>query len=153
MIIHNCLIFNFITVFHQISFLDYLNKKRINVKNNLEITTIERAVKMNHKWMKLLSTVFLSMFLLLGCNNGDDDNNPPPEDVTPGTEEPIEDPEDATDPDTIDENNVTPDTEESIEDAEDATDPDNIDENNDNTDTEEPIEDPKDVNDADNKDE
>ncbi|WP_246010380.1 hypothetical protein [Bacillus yapensis] len=78
--------------------------------------------------MKLLSTVFLSMFLLLGCNNGDDDNNPPPEDVTPGTEEPIEDPEDATDPDTIDENN-------------------------DNTDTEEPIEDPKDVNDADNKDE
>jgi hypothetical protein len=108
---------------------------------------------MNHKWMKLLSTVFLSMFLLLGCNNGDDDNNPLPEDVTPGTEEPIEDPEDATDPDTIDENNVTPDTEEPIEDPEDATDPDNIDENNDNTDTEEPIEDPKDVNDADNKDE
>lgn len=52
--------------------------------------------------MKLLSTVFLSIFLLLGCNNGDDDNNPPPEDVTPGTEESIEDPEDATDPDTID---------------------------------------------------
>ncbi|MGW8911285.1 hypothetical protein ACWGNA_28205, partial [Brucella cytisi] len=61
---------------------------------------------MNLKWMKLLSTVFLSIFLLLGCNNGDDDNNPPPEDVTPGTEEPIEDPEDATDPDTIDEHNV-----------------------------------------------
>ncbi|MGY3718770.1 hypothetical protein ACWE42_25030 [Sutcliffiella cohnii] len=108
---------------------------------------------MNHKWMKLLSTVSLSMFLLLGCNNGDDDIYPPPEDVTPGTEEQIEDPEDATDPDIIDENNDITDTEEPIEDPEDATDPDIIDENNDITDTEEPIEDPEDVNDPDNIDE
>lgn len=85
---------------------------------------------MNLKWLRLLPTVFLSIFLLLGCNNRDEDNNPPPPevDVNPGTEEPIEDPQDAADPDNIDENNV-------------------------NTDKEEPIEDPKDVNDPDNKDE
>ncbi|WP_281999009.1 hypothetical protein, partial [Priestia flexa] len=94
---------------------------------------------MNLKWLRLLTVVFLSIFPLLGCNNGDEDNNPPPEvDVSPGTEEPIEDPEDAADTDNIDENNVNTDTEEPIEDPEDAADTDNIDENNVNTDTEEP---------------
>ena len=53
----------------------------------------------------------------------------------------------------IDENNVNIDTEEPIEDPKDAADPDNIDENKVITDTEEPIEDPKDVKDPDNIDE
>ena len=82
---------------------------------------------MNLKWLRIFTAVFLSIFLLMGCNNGDEDNNPPPEvDVGPGTEEPIEDPQDAADTDIIDENNVN--TEEPIEDPIDATDPDTIDE-------------------------
>ncbi|HER2160854.1 TPA: hypothetical protein VJS21_001722, partial [Streptococcus pyogenes] len=50
--------------------------------------------------LRLLTGVFLSAIMLMGCNNTDEDNNPTP----PDTEEPIEDPKDATDPDNTDEN-------------------------------------------------
>ncbi|MED3823200.1 hypothetical protein P4561_05605 [Priestia flexa] len=53
--------------------------------------------------------------------------------MDPDTEEPIEDPKDANDPDNIDENkddeaDLVPDAEEPIEDPKDVNDPDNIDE-------------------------
>lgn len=54
---------------------------------------------MNLKWLRLLTVVFLSAIMLMGCNNVEEDNDPPP----PDTEEPIEDPIDANDPDNIDE--------------------------------------------------
>ncbi|WP_048689495.1 hypothetical protein [Bacillus sp. 220_BSPC] len=104
---------------------------------------------MNQKWLKLLTSVFLSTIMLMGCNNSDGDNNPAP----PDTEDPIEDPKDATDPDNLDDHDAVPDTEEPIEDPQDATDPDNLDDHDAIPDTEDPIEDPKDLNDADNKDE
>ena len=78
---------------------------------------------MNLKWLRLLTAVFLSAIMLMGCNNVEEDNNPPPD-----TEEPIEDPKDANDPDNIDENDVVPDTEEPIEDPKDVNDADDIDE-------------------------
>ncbi|MFB5089344.1 hypothetical protein PGC35_19475 [Psychrobacillus sp. PGGUH221] len=93
---------------------------------------------MNLKWLRLVTAVFLSAILLMGCNND---------------EEPIEDPADATDPDTTDENNVVPDSEEPIEDPADATDPDTTDENNVVPDSEEPVEDPADATDPDTTDE
>ncbi|WP_412059773.1 hypothetical protein [Metabacillus idriensis] len=135
--------------------------KKVEGEDNIESKKpIERTIKMNLKWLRLLTAVFLSAILLTGCNNVEEDNDPPPPevDVVPDTEEPIEDPEDATDPDNLDENDVDPDTEEPIEDPNDANDPDNIDENKDDEadlvpDAEEPIEDPKDVNDPDNIDE
>ncbi|HER2169525.1 TPA: hypothetical protein VJS58_001813, partial [Streptococcus pyogenes] len=40
---------------------------------------IERTIKMNFKWVRLLTAVFLSAIMLMGCNNVEDDNNPPPE--------------------------------------------------------------------------
>ncbi|MCG3420064.1 hypothetical protein [Oceanobacillus jordanicus] len=90
---------------------------------------------MNLKWLRLLTAVFLSTIMLLGCNNVEEDNDPPPPevDVDPDTEEPIEDPEDANDPNNIDENkddeaDLVPDAEEPIEDPKDINDPDNIDE-------------------------
>lgn len=96
---------------------------------------IERTIKMNLKWLRLLTAVFLSAIMLLGCNNVEEDKDPPPPevDVDPDTEEPIEDPEDANDPDNIDENkddeaDLVPDAEEPIEDPKDVNDPDNIDE-------------------------
>jgi len=110
---------------------------------------------MNPKCLRLLTAVFLSAIMLMGCNNvGDPDPNVSVTDI----EEPIEDPKDAIDPDNIDTNNVIVDTEEPIEDPKDAHDPDIIDENIDDEDDlvpdlEDPIEDPKDVNDPDNIDE
>ncbi|KRF62638.1 hypothetical protein [Peribacillus butanolivorans] len=79
---------------------------------------------MNQKWLRLLSVVFLSAMMLMGCNTANKDNNPAP----PDTEEPVEDPKDATDPDNIDENDGGTNTEDPIEDPKDATDPDNKDE-------------------------
>lgn len=84
---------------------------------------------MNHNWLRLLTVVFLSATMLMGCNNTDGDNDPAP----PDTEEPIEDPNDATDPDNTDENkddeaDLVPDSEEPIEDPKDVNDPDNTDE-------------------------
>ncbi|MFC9323765.1 hypothetical protein ACFTRE_22315 [Bacillus subtilis] len=84
---------------------------------------------MNLKWLRLLTAVFLSAIMLMGCNNVEEDNDPPPPDI----EEPIEDPKDANDLDNVDENkddeaDLVPDTEEPIEDPKDANDPDNIDE-------------------------
>jgi len=135
--------------------------KKVEGEDNIESKKpIERTIKMNLKWFRLLTAVFLSAIMLTGCNNVEEDNDPPPPevDVDPDTEEPIEDPEDANDPDNIDENDVDPDTEEPIEDPKDANDPDNTDENKDDEadlvpDAEEPIEDPKDINDPDNIDE
>ena len=126
--------------------------KKVEGEDNIESKKpIERTIKMNLKWLRLLTAVFLSAIMLLGCNNVEDDNDPPPPEVDV-------DPEDANDPDNIDENDVDPDTEEPIEDPKDANDPDNTDENKDDEadlvpDAEEPIEDPKDVNDPDNIDE
>ncbi|WP_277679994.1 hypothetical protein [Gracilibacillus dipsosauri] len=84
---------------------------------------------MNLKWLRLLTAVFLSAIMLMGCNNVEEDNDPPPSD----TEEPIEDPKDANDPDNVDENkddeaDLVPDTEEPIEDPKDVNDTDDIDE-------------------------
>jgi hypothetical protein len=60
-------------------------------EGNIE-SKIERTIKLKHKWLKLFS---VSAMMLIGCNNSDGDNNPAP----PDTEDPIEDPKDATDPD------------------------------------------------------
>ena len=119
---------------------------------------IERTIKMNPKCLRLLTAVFLSAIMLMGCNNAGVDNDPDPNVSVTDTEEPIEDPKDAKDPDNIDTNNVILDTEEPIEDPKDVNDPDTIDDNKDDEDDlvpdpEDPIEDPKDVNDLDNKDE
>lgn len=43
---------------------------------------------MNKKWLKIVTVIFLSAVILMGCNN---------------TEDPVEDPADADDPDPIDE--------------------------------------------------
>ncbi|MFS0815326.1 hypothetical protein [Peribacillus phoenicis] len=99
---------------------------------------------MNHNWLRLLTVVFLSATMLMGCNNTDGDNDPAP----PDTEEPIEDPKDATDPDNTDENkdddeaDLVPDSEDPDDDEADLV-----------PDSEDPIEDPKDATDPDIKDE
>ncbi|MGG6449405.1 hypothetical protein ABEV62_21350 [Pseudobacillus badius] len=110
--------------------------KKVEGEDNIESKQpIERTIKMNLKWLRLLTAAFLSAIMLLGCNNVEEDKDPPPPevDVDPDTEEPIEDPEDANDPDNIDENkddeaDLVPDAEEPIEDPKDVNDPDNIDE-------------------------
>lgn len=65
---------------------------------------------MNKKWLKIVTVIFLSAVILMGCN----------------TEDPVEDPADVTDPDNID--NVGPNIEDPVEDPADAVDPDPIDE-------------------------
>ncbi|MCM3399839.1 hypothetical protein M3638_18660 [Oceanobacillus profundus] len=110
--------------------------KKVEGEDNIKSKKlIERTIKVNLKWLRLLTAVFLSTIMLLGCNNVEEDNDPPPPevDVDPDREEPIEDPEDANDPDNIDENkddeaDLVPDAEEPIEDPKDVNDPDNIDE-------------------------
>ena len=94
---------------------------------------IERTIKMNPKCLRLLTAVFLSAIMLMGCNNAGEDNDPDPKVSVTDTEEPIEDPNDVNDPDTIDENkddedDLVPDPEDPIEDPKDVNDPDNIDE-------------------------
>ena len=103
--------------------------KKVEEEDNINSKKpIERTIKMNLKWLRLLTAVFLSTIMLLGCNNAEEDNDPP----SPDTEEPIEDPEDANDPDNIDdkddEADLVADAEEPIEDPKDINDPDNIDE-------------------------
>ena len=110
--------------------------KKVEGEDNIKSKKlIERTIKVNLKWLRLLTAVFLSAIMLMGCNNVEEDNDPPPPevDVDPDREEPIEDPEDANDPDNIDENkddeaDLVPDAEEPIEDPKDVNDPDNIDE-------------------------
>ncbi len=110
--------------------------KKVEGEDNIKSKKlIVRTIKVNLKWLRLLTAVFLSTIMLLGCNNVEEDNDPPPPevDVDPDREEPIEDPEDANDPDNIDENkddeaDLVPDAEEPIEDPKDVNDPDNIDE-------------------------
>ncbi len=126
-------------VIKDLNFIDVKLKcsyKKVEGEDNIESKQlIERTIKMNLKWLSLLTAVFLSTIMLLGCNNVEEDKDPPPPevDVDPDTEEPIEDPEDANDPDNIDENeddedDLVPDAEEPIEDPKDVNDPDNIDE-------------------------
>ncbi|MCM3125429.1 MULTISPECIES: hypothetical protein [Bacillaceae] len=126
-------------VIKDLNFIDVKLKcsyKKVEGEDNIESKQpIERTIKMNLKWLRLLTAVFLSAIMLLGCNNVEEDKDPPPPevDVDPDTEEPIEDPEDANDPDNIDENkddeaDLVPDAEEPIEDPKDVNDPDNIDE-------------------------
>ncbi|MEH7618606.1 hypothetical protein V7200_23600 [Cytobacillus firmus] len=126
-------------VIKDLNFIDVKLKcsyKKVEGEDNIESKQpIERTIKMNLKWLRLLTAVFLSAIMLLGCNNVEEDKDPPPPevDVDPDTEEPIEDPEDANDPDNIDENkddeaDLVPDSEEPIEDPKDVNDPDNIDE-------------------------
>ncbi|WP_414826747.1 hypothetical protein [Pseudobacillus badius] len=126
-------------VIKDLNFIDVKLKcsyKKVEGEDNIESKQpIERTIKMNLKWLRLLTAAFLSAIMLLGCNNVEEDKDPPPPevDVDPDTEEPIEDPEDANDPDNIDENkddeaDLVPDAEEPIEDPKDVNDPDNIDE-------------------------
>ncbi|WMX57737.1 MULTISPECIES: hypothetical protein [unclassified Peribacillus] len=134
----------------EVDTVHFLYKKKWKGEGNIESKKpIERTIKMNQKWLRLLSVVFLSAMMLMGCNTTNKDNNPAP----PNKEEPVEDPKDATDPDNIDDNDGGTNTEDPIEDPKDATDPDNIDDNDGGTNTEDPIEDPKDATDPDNKDE
>lgn len=71
---------------------------------------------MNSKWLRLLTALFLSATMLVGCNNGDGENDPPPgvdqndtinkddeNDKDPDPEDPVEDPKDMGDQDNKDE--------------------------------------------------